>query len=542
MVVTDPYVGLRPYGRDDSPLFHGRDLESRQVATLWRAAGLTVLYGASGVGKTSLLHAGLLPRLPATLADVLPVAAVPSPASPPAGGGNPYVMSILSTWAGEPEHRMAGMTITQFLRHRSKRCDEYGDPLPVLVAIDRAEAMFHSEPVREKERKEFVDQLTRAMQDHPELHLLLLLREDYLYLVLPYERPFGQGSRTRFHLQALTPPAAKEAVQKPIGQSRRTITEPAVEYLVSRLRGATADDGLGNTSAIELDTVEPVRLQVLCSALWDALPDDVEEISEEHARVYSDIEGFLFDVCERAAADVATKFGLTVSEILLWLRHTFVTEHGALNVIYESPGQTHGMPNAVIRALADRHILRSEHRLGIQRYEPAHAMLLGPISPGQSPDAYLEAAEAARAESRWTLARLLADEAVHVADTEHFWVRAHAAEIHAAAAAASGDSAAVAHYCDEAAMLYAERGLFDGVARVLTIDGRSWMAQGDNAQAINRISKALDFSPNDLSAQMALAELFRRSGTPRAAAAVIDSIRDQLPAELLDEADEMLRR
>ncbi|WP_449065236.1 nSTAND1 domain-containing NTPase [Planomonospora algeriensis] len=86
-----PYVGLRPYRETEHDLFFGREREAREIATIWQATGLTVLYGTSGVGKTSLLHAGVLPRIEAERADVLPIARV-SPrgiAAPSRGPGRP---------------------------------------------------------------------------------------------------------------------------------------------------------------------------------------------------------------------------------------------------------------------------------------------------------------------------------------------------------------------------------------------------------------------------------------------------------------------
>jgi len=53
-----PYVGIRPFRAEDGNRFFGRSTESRDLAERWRANRLTVLYGASGVGKTSLLLAG----------------------------------------------------------------------------------------------------------------------------------------------------------------------------------------------------------------------------------------------------------------------------------------------------------------------------------------------------------------------------------------------------------------------------------------------------------------------------------------------------
>jgi hypothetical protein len=58
-----PYVGLVPYGEEDAGWFFGREQDQRIIAANLRASRLTLLYGASGVGKTSVLMAGVMPRL-----------------------------------------------------------------------------------------------------------------------------------------------------------------------------------------------------------------------------------------------------------------------------------------------------------------------------------------------------------------------------------------------------------------------------------------------------------------------------------------------
>src|SRR5512141_3248809 len=61
-----PYVGLQPYSESDQDYFFGRERDSRIISSNLYAAPLTVLYGASGVGKSSILRAGVLPRLRAS--------------------------------------------------------------------------------------------------------------------------------------------------------------------------------------------------------------------------------------------------------------------------------------------------------------------------------------------------------------------------------------------------------------------------------------------------------------------------------------------
>ena len=54
-----PYVGLVPFTEADAPYFFGRETEQRIIASNLMASRLTLLYGASGVGKSSVLRAGV---------------------------------------------------------------------------------------------------------------------------------------------------------------------------------------------------------------------------------------------------------------------------------------------------------------------------------------------------------------------------------------------------------------------------------------------------------------------------------------------------
>jgi hypothetical protein len=58
-----PYVGLVPYQEEDADFFFGRDREIRIVTSNLRAHRLTILYGPSGAGKTSLIRAGVVHQL-----------------------------------------------------------------------------------------------------------------------------------------------------------------------------------------------------------------------------------------------------------------------------------------------------------------------------------------------------------------------------------------------------------------------------------------------------------------------------------------------
>ena len=62
-VIESPFPGLTHYTSDYAEVFFGRDSERKRIVGNLQAARLTLLYAQSGVGKSSLLSAGVAPRL-----------------------------------------------------------------------------------------------------------------------------------------------------------------------------------------------------------------------------------------------------------------------------------------------------------------------------------------------------------------------------------------------------------------------------------------------------------------------------------------------
>src|SRR5262249_50632900 len=60
----NPWKGLHYYTEQDRDIFFGRAQETEDFLRLVRRDTLSVLFARSGLGKTSLLRAGVIPRLP----------------------------------------------------------------------------------------------------------------------------------------------------------------------------------------------------------------------------------------------------------------------------------------------------------------------------------------------------------------------------------------------------------------------------------------------------------------------------------------------
>jgi WD40 repeat protein len=70
---NNPWRGLSSYDAAQSSLFFGREAETEALRAKIAAAPLTVVLGASGTGKSSLVKAGVVPRLVADGHQVLPI-------------------------------------------------------------------------------------------------------------------------------------------------------------------------------------------------------------------------------------------------------------------------------------------------------------------------------------------------------------------------------------------------------------------------------------------------------------------------------------
>ncbi|RMI30521.1 hypothetical protein EBN03_20790 [Nocardia stercoris] len=145
---TCPYPGLGAYRDRDSEWFFGRARATTELTALVRGAatvqepGLIVVMGASGAGKSSLLHAGLIPALGGwTVATMTPGARPAETLSELIGSGDVAAPELVvvdqfeetfTLCAGEPERR-------KFLDHLLELADPNRTTRTVVVVAVRAD-------------------------------------------------------------------------------------------------------------------------------------------------------------------------------------------------------------------------------------------------------------------------------------------------------------------------------------------------------------------------------------------------------------------
>ncbi len=245
-----PYKRLDYYRENDRPLFFGRDQEIERLAALIHAHRLVLLYGASGTGKTSLLQAGVIPRL--RYSDpgyaVILVRALED-----------VRVSIRNAIIRQMDGEIFAPdgSLVETLAQATK------EPGPIVLVIDQFEEFFvHFEA---ETRRQIIDELATLYeaQDVP-VKIIFSLREDYLARMGELETRLIEVFRVRFQLRPLDPDQARQTIVRPVEVMGKSY-EPA---LVDRLLADLTDEG-----------VMPPQLQLVCSTLYEELPPDARQIT-----------------------------------------------------------------------------------------------------------------------------------------------------------------------------------------------------------------------------------------------------------------------
>jgi tetratricopeptide (TPR) repeat protein len=495
------------------------------LAELWRANSLTIVSGPTGSGKTSLLQAGLLPLVDGGRAEVLAQGRICYGSVFPAAGlpeHNPYALAVLGSWSpGESATRLAGLTVQDFIEQRAGRHDG-----AILAVIDEMEDLFASEGLRRSHQRQFLSDLAAAVRTSPRLHLLLSVREAALD-----DLSRGLGGGARFRVAPLSFESALRAVTGPARGTRRSFGPGAAEELVNDVRTSYVDAAENPGRPVVAERVHPSLLQVACARLWESLPAGLTTITGRDVRRYGGVSAALTAHCSRVIAAVAEDHDLSASRLQSWLNRTFVTQPGMLGTAYEGVAETAGVPNAVARALEDRHLLAAERRSGSRWYGLLSERLIEPLRraaeerpPPSSPADYLRAAERALTLDELDLAERYAGETLRTARGLDLRLQAEAESLLGNIANERGRPAeAEGHYRSAASLFDAARDTA-AVAHQLAAVGQTLLAQGRPADAVEELNAAVSRLPHDLVVQAELGWALWQLGEGRAAVAVFTSV------------------
>ena len=247
-----PYKGLEPYTEDDLAYFFGRNPDAQRIANALMTAPLTVLYGKSGVGKSSVLQAAVPPLLREPEGTLVVVwRSWQSPA---------FLEDLLDALFGKAEVVRATDALDDALFGLVTKLGR-----PVALIFDQFEEYFH---YREGPRAAFEQQLARlANRAHEDIHILLSLRDDGLANLDRLRRGIPQIFRNRLELKHLDQEGAREAIDEPLrvfNQAHGTSIGIAGALRDRIIREVSSQQPSGDLR------IETAYLQLALTKLWDA--------------------------------------------------------------------------------------------------------------------------------------------------------------------------------------------------------------------------------------------------------------------------------
>lgn len=374
---SSPFKGLNAFEDSelDALLFFGREREREIVVANLIASRLTVLYGPSGVGKSSLLGAAVARSL----------RALPE---------NPLVV-VHSRWSDDPS-----VALAEAIAEAEGAVPNGSSPLEALVSaqsdrdvylvLDQAEEYFlyHAD---DGGPGSFAEALPGALAAPLRINVLVSLREDSLAKLDRFTGRVPGLFANTLRLDRLDRQAARAAIVGPIERFaeltglRVTVEPELIERVLDEVGTGQIEPALGGRGAIEgrddSARIEAPYLQLVMQRLWEeerVVGSDVlrmttlerlggaQHIVEEHFESAMDaLSPYQKDVAARLFNHLVTPSGTKIAH--------------ELSDLADFGGVPAAELNPVLAALADRRILRSLEEGGGVRYEIFHDVLAQPV-------------------------------------------------------------------------------------------------------------------------------------------------------------------
>ena len=396
-----PFVGPRPFEKEDSDRFFGRTRETEELLSLIIAHRAVLVYAQSGAGKSSLLRAGVIKRLEEQQYQVLRSARVhgllPNDV-PPESVQNIFVYHALQYLAatlpsGQSLKDHAKTTLSEFLKPlvAAPAAGEESSP-PLIVILDQFEEFFTTNAHRWQERRPFFDQLAQALHDLPTMKVVFVMREEYIAQLEPFAELLPEKVRPRMHLERLRGNAARSAVVTPFQNWGLSFDPNAADELMAELSEIRVAEG-DKFRETRGEFVEPVQLQVVCQSLWENLPSEWKNgpnassdgsrlITAEYIERFGDVDNALACYYDRSVerATAASEGRIGEGELRRWFGTALITPTGTRGLAFRgAPGATWRIPGLALKELEEAHVIRREDRSGTITHELTHDRFIEPI-------------------------------------------------------------------------------------------------------------------------------------------------------------------
>jgi len=238
-MIESPFLGPTHFTEDYAALYFGREWDIRSLYHTVRQKRLALLHGYSGSGKSSLLRAGLLPRME----DVPNWHVVPIIRRNKEAGGL---------------HQQLSECLEQLPDIEGKR---------ILIILDQVEEMF-TDPIaiaekQPSEQAALKELLRETLENHPGLHILLALRSEFeprlkaMYLNPPSLKKYFRS----FHIEPMSQQGIKKAI---LGPAKPDFVDKWDFNVTDVMAAEIARDFVGDE-----EKPYPILLQIQLRELWN---------------------------------------------------------------------------------------------------------------------------------------------------------------------------------------------------------------------------------------------------------------------------------
>ncbi len=371
-----PYPGLLCFDQEDAAIFFGRDAEIReliarlQVLRIHGAQRLLVLLGASGAGKSSLLRAGLIPRLTRSGHHWLPL----PPFRPQSQPCQQLAHSLALALGGFTDWRQLDQRLRQAQANGSLaptladlaadlRSAHQSPDAQILISVDQAEELF---TVGDPDQvRWFLSILSASLSCGAGFQVVMTLRSDFL-------GNLQAAANLTIPLQAMSlPPLPMERIPEIIkGPAKVAGLTVQESFVQAAMHDASSDDALPLLAFALRELFDRFGDdRVLSLACYQALGDDQLSLSP-------------LDNAVRRAADGVLELCQPTPEALLALRDAFVPALVRVNDQDDYARQAARwdqlppLAQPLLKGLVDARLLSVQQRDQERWVEVAHEALL----------------------------------------------------------------------------------------------------------------------------------------------------------------------
>ena len=278
-----PYKGLMPYAEEDVEFFFGRDRETEIIIANIRASRLTLLYGSSGVGKSSVLRAGVASKLRRIARENIR-----------ARGSPRMAVVVFNSWRHDPVRSLAACVPHSVQRlfespgngqprslaemFESASAQVKGD---LLIILDQFEEYFlyHSSETGDGT---FAEVFPRVVNDSSlRVHFLISIRDDAVASLDCFKGTIPNLLDNYLRIDHLDRDGAIQAICEPLAaynshlppEQQMTIENDLVEAVLEQVRIdriSMSEGGRGQASSQSSEIkIETPFLQMVLTRLWD---------------------------------------------------------------------------------------------------------------------------------------------------------------------------------------------------------------------------------------------------------------------------------